>query len=303
MPLSPLRYPGGKQVLSPLLSALIQENGLEECTYVEPYAGGAGAALTLLFSERVAEVVLNDKDPRIYAFWTSVLNKTDAFLEMLLKRPVTVAEWRRQKQIYEQPKRHSTLELGFATFFLNRTNRSGIIASGAPIGGHNQNGKWKINARFNRERLADRIEKIALFKKRIKLKNLDALQFMTAHLRRRHTNTFVYLDPPYFLQGHSLYLNHYRPQDHAVVASNIRHLKGVHWVMTYDRTTEIERLYAGLRQYNFSLGYSAFKARKGNELLILSSNLNLPRDWRKHLPMRSLFKTRVRDGQSKTHKK
>ena len=50
---SPLRYPGGKSILSPLLGNFIEINNLLDGIYIEPYAGGAGAALKLLFSEYV----------------------------------------------------------------------------------------------------------------------------------------------------------------------------------------------------------------------------------------------------------
>ena len=70
-------------------------------------------------------------------------------------------EWEKQKRIYENTR--SEFLLGFATFFLNRTNYSGVI-TGGPIGGFEQKGQWKIDARFNKKSLIDRIERISYFK-------------------------------------------------------------------------------------------------------------------------------------------
>ena len=62
---------------------------------------------------------------------------------------ITPAERKRQKKIYAQGLEAGTLGLGFSTFFLNRTNHSGIL-NGGMIGGKAQTGDWKLDARFNR---------------------------------------------------------------------------------------------------------------------------------------------------------
>ena len=159
--LSPLRYPGGKAALSGFLAETIKINDLVGCSYYEPFAGGAGAALKLLAVGVVSEVHLNDLDPRIFAFWKAALNETDRFIEAILSVPVSVDEWHRQREICRAASASKPFELGFATFFLNRCNRSGVISGAAPIGGYHQSGNWKIDARFNRTRLADRIRGIA----------------------------------------------------------------------------------------------------------------------------------------------
>ncbi len=130
---SPLRYPGGKAGLSGYLSTLIKNNNIKDCTYVEPYAGGAGAALTLLFLEKVDCIIINDLDKAIYSFWKSILTHTDKFVDKIKNAKLTIAEWHRQREIYRN-KKSNQLELGFAAFYLNITNRSGII-EGCPIGG------------------------------------------------------------------------------------------------------------------------------------------------------------------------
>lgn len=284
---SPLRYPGGKQVLARLVAHLVRLNGATGGTYIEPYAGGAGVALALLFGEHVDRVLINDADPYIYAFWKAVLFETDRFIELLHTTPATVTEWVRQRAIYKHPKRYGGLRVGFATFYLNRCNRSGIIADGGPIGGHRQTGKWKIDARLNRVELERRIRKIAMYRERIAISNDDAIQFIDrAVIPLDHKRTFVYLDPPYYAKGCDLYLNYYSPADHAALARYITKQRRVPWVMSYDHVPEIAMLYAKFRQVRFALDYTARERREGNEVLIFRHEVAFPRAWKHSIPRR-----------------
>lgn len=274
---SPLRYPGGKAVLSDFLADVIAVNDLQDGVYVEPYAGGAGAALTLLFGEHVQRIVLNDADPCVYAFWDAVLNRKDDFVRRLTETPVTINEWKRQRDIYRNQRRHSRIKVAFASFYLNRCNRSGIMVNGGPIGGFEQTGKWKLDARYNRDELIRRIEKIHLYRDRIEIHNLDAIDFLSDVVGRSAAvdETLVYLDPPYYVKGSELYLNHYRPDDHAKLAASIKRQTGYRWLMTYDDVPEIHDLYNGCNTAHFDLRYSAHTSRLGSELLIWSSSLSV----------------------------
>jgi DNA adenine methylase len=282
---SPLRYPGGKQILGRILSHLIRINGRVGGVYVEPYCGGAGAALGLLFDEYVDRLMLNDGDPAVFAFWRAVLSDTDALLRLLRDTPLTVDEWRRQRDIYRRPGEHEGTTLGFATFYLNRCNRSGIIANAGLIGGLEQAGPWKLDARFNRVELAERIERVAMYRERIDLTNLDAIDFLREHVSTPKVvdRAFVYLDPPYYVKGSELYLNHYKPDDHAVLA---KYLKAApfQWVMTYDNVDEVCRLYPRNRQIPFDLNYSARDRKVGREVMILRPYTKFPSAWRERIP-------------------
>lgn len=269
---SPLRYPGGKSCLSDFLADLIAVNRLQEKTYVEPFAGGAGAALTLLMLEKVENIVINDLDIGIYGFWKSVTEQPDKFIKKLERVEVSMAEWQRQKEIYRR-ERTDLFRLGFATFYLNRTNRSGII-EGGPIGGSRQNGTWGIDARFNKDGLIERVKKIALYKNRIHVSNKDGRSLIRELSRKK--NVFAYLDPPYYVKGGSLYLNHYQHNDHQKLASVLNESKDLHWILTYDNVDEIKKLYPDRSIYEFSLNYHADRARVGQELLILSDPIKLP---------------------------
>jgi DNA adenine methylase len=285
---SPFRYPGGKQVLARALGAIIRLNNCEGGVYAEPYAGGCGAGLNLLFSERVSGLMINDADWRIYTFWQAILTKTDAFLELLRETPLTVPEWERQKDTYERASRRSIVRLGFATFYLNRCNRSGIIPNGGPIGGKKQDGKWKIDARFNRAGLRARIERIALYRHRIWASNLDAIEFLETQVRRRSMceHIFAYLDPPYFAKGRQLYLDYYDSSDHSTLATYLRSPLNFPWALTYDNASAIRRLYEKNRTFTFNLDYSARVRRTGRELFIVNPRLIVPADWGRRIPKR-----------------
>lgn len=271
---SPLRYPGGKGVLFERLRSVIYENSLQGGTYIEPFAGGAGAALKLLYKEHVDSIVINDYDYRIYAFWKSALEQRSRFAKKIAECEVTLDEWHKQRKIYLNPKSRSLLSVGFATFFLNRCNRSGILVNGGPIGGQEQTGKWKIDARFNKEELVERLVRLSENRHRIEVRNLDALSLLqkvdNGDFGKR---TFTYLDPPYFVKGEGLYLNAYKQEDHKQLANFMKSRFTKAWVMTYDNVPEIREMYSWALFQSFDLRYSAYESRKGSEVLIAPKSI------------------------------
>jgi DNA adenine methylase len=275
---SPLRYPGGKSCLLPLVSAILEGNNLRLHHYAEPYAGGASLALGLLFQDLVSDIHLNDIDAGIWSFWYSILNETDTFIHLIDATEVTVDEWRKQREFYRAKELDDPVKLGFATFFLNRTNRSGIIGSGGVIGGLAQEGSYKIDCRFNKDELIRRIRRIRKYKSRIHLTRLDALQFLKHGSGLFPKRTFLAIDPPYFAKGSSLYTSFYSPSDHADVARAILALEHP-WILTYDAAAEISALYAEQPRFLFDIKYSLQTKRTGSELLIASHNLLLPQSF------------------------
>lgn len=263
---SPLRYPGGKTFLFPFIANAIKHSGMRDVTYIEPFAGGAGAALALLFLEKVDRIIINDMDTAIYSFWKSAVFNADRFIEKIKSTSITIEEWKKQQLIYTSPK-SNCFDLGFASFFLNRTNISGILGGG-PIGGLEQTGKWKIDARFNKEQLIKKIQQISLYKNRIAVSNEDGLNLIKNHLNEK--DCFVYLDPPYYEKGATLYLNHYQKEDHEKLAAYLNDNPNAFWLLTYDYKKEIKSLYPDRQLFKFSLNYNAREAYKGKELMILS---------------------------------
>ncbi len=271
---SPLRYPGGKGKLAGYFKELFEENSLNQGIYVEPYVGGASIALSLLIEGHASKVIINDIDKSIFSFWYSVLNYTNELCNLIEKTPINIKVWERQKKIQKEKDKQDFLTLGFSTFFLNRTNRSGILGAGI-IGGKNQKGKWKINARYNKEELIKRIRKIALYKNRIKLYNMDAVKLIKILKSKLPNKTLFYLDPPYYHKGKELYLNYYIDKDHKKIAEEINKTKKQRWVITYDDAKLIKQLYKQNHMLNYSLSYSAGKFKEGNELIIFSDNLKI----------------------------
>jgi DNA adenine methylase len=275
---SPLRYPGGKACLTNFISDLANLNRITGGVYVELYAGGAGAALNLLYNGVFSHIHINDYDYAMYAVWFSILNHNEEFVSMIKNTPVTIDEWHHQKAIYERGADNTLLSLGFATFFLNRTNRSGIIYKAGPIGGFNQTGNYLIDVRFNKEDLIKRIQKIAANADSITLTNLDALDILR-NLQLYHGNTenlFVYMDPPYYNKGKYLYLNNYNHENHLDLANTIGMMEeNIKWLISYDNVREIRRIYRDYRMAGFDLGYTLQTKKNGNELLVFSRDLIL----------------------------
>lgn len=273
---TPLRYPGGKGKLAAYVKEIIRANKLFDGEYVEPYAGGAAIALELLFQEYVARIHINDLSRPVYSFWKAVLNDTEELSRLIKNTRLSVASWDRQKRIFSNPSDHSYVQLGFATFFLNRTNRSGIL-NGGIIGGRDQTGPWKIDARYNADELVFRVESIAKMRKRIKLTQSDALALLRHGLPKWTAKTLVYLDPPYFDQGRQLYYDYYKPEDHAALAAFIEaNMRERHWIVSYDNVAPIKKLYAGFRGIVYNVGYSAREVRIGKEAMFFAPGMIIP---------------------------
>lgn len=265
---SPFRYPGGKTRLASKLLEAIEKNfeQNEKVILVEPYAGGAGASLALLFAGRVEKIVINDLDKAIYTFWKIAIFNTDYLIGKIKRTKITLDEWKRQKEIFSSTR--GDRKLAFATLFLNRTNRSGIM-NGGPIGGMNQSGQWKIDARFTRKTIIKRLEKIKEFRDKIEVRNLDGIQLLRELERRKNAEQhFIFLDPPYFQKGQSLYLNHYNNKDHEKLSKFLEGSSFKKWIMTYDDVPYINSLYANMRTKGFSIQHNAYKSKVGREVMI-----------------------------------
>ena len=270
---TPLRYPGGKSQLTPYIIEVLKANDLIGGAYAEPFAGGCGVACKLLVDAYVGEIAINDIDPAVYAFWASVVRHADELCELIFRTPVTMAEWHRQRDVFLR-RRSRQLDLGFATLFLNRTNRSGILKGGV-IGGQSQNGEYLLDCRFNKEELIRKIQRIALYRHSIKVSRLDAKEFLRDRVPKMSKWTLCNIDPPYFGKGEALYTSFYRPDDHASLAESIAKLKR-QWIVTYDDVPEIRALYSKFRTVRTALTYSAQVKRSGVELLIAGPGVHLP---------------------------
>lgn len=274
---SPLRYPGGKAKLARFMEFIIKERGYIGGTYIEPFAGGAGIAVELLLRDVVSRIVINDYDKGIWSFWKAILTETERFISEIRTVPLTINEWEKQRDICLNYNKKYSFELGFATFYMNRTNRSGIIKGGV-IGGLQQTGKWKIDVRFNRESLISRIESIAFRKKDIRLYNQDITTFIEHYVPFYSEKAMIYFDPPYFKKGKQLYMNFFEFEDHKRIERVIRNSVECDWIVTYDDASEIREIYASYPVMLYDLNYSVSKKCKTSELMIFKSNIPIPRN-------------------------
>lgn len=273
---SPLRYPGGKGKVAHYFKQIFKDNQLCDGIYAEPYAGGASVALSLLLNEYASKIIINDIDRSIYAFWHSVLHKTSQLCKLIKDTPVTVQTWEEQKKVQGYKHKHNLLALGFSTFFLNRTNRSGIL-NGGIIGGKQQTGEYKIDARYNKDGLICRIERIARYRNKIELYNSDAIELLKCLRKTLQGKSLFYFDPPYYVKGPCLYYNSYQSNDHKHVANEIGNIKKQKWIVTYDNVRPIRKLYSPYRKIKYSLNYCASKVEEGEEVMIFSNNLSIPK--------------------------
>lgn len=275
--LSPLRYPGGKSKISSFIEDLILLNNLEGCTLYELYAGGAGASLNVLFSKLCDKIILNDLDYHIYSFWYSILNKPEEFIHLIENTVITIENWDIQKHIYDNYTEFSELKIGFSTFFLNRCNRSGILYKAGPIGGRDQTGNYKIDVRFNKVDLIHRIEKIAQLRDKIEINKMESIVMLDGIFRQDDSKKFIFLDPPYYVQGEHLYLSCYDDSDHVALSDKLRQNSDQHWFLTYDNCERINELYSDFRRSELTMSYALQSKRKAKEVMVFSHDLYLPK--------------------------
>lgn len=270
---SPLRYPGGKRRLAPYLARVLANQSASLETYCEPYAGGAGAGLHLLVNGNVSKLIINDLNPGIAAFWRCVFWKPHELIHRIESCEVGLDEWHEQRAIYLSPTGRSDIDLGFATFFLNRCNRSGIL-SARPIGGLEQTGNWKIDARFNQVDLVARIRLLSMYASQVSIRQVKAIDLIRQLNRRKHP-ILLYVDPPYVVPGEELYMSDHSWEEHERLASCLA--QSPHpWLLTYDADDRTRELYRDFRCLKFGISHSAQVQKVGREYMFFSRGLRAP---------------------------
>ena len=270
---SPLRYPGGKFKIYKLIELLVRKSDAPCECYVEPFAGGAGVALQLLLSGVVRRIVINDSDRAISSVWNAMTQETDAFVERINEVDLSLDEWNRQREIFFRSTKYS-FDYGFAAFYLNRTNHSGILSAG-PIGGRAQRG-LTLAARFNRAGLADRVRTIGEHRDCIKVYNRDVFSFIRNQLPRQGRNAFVYFDPPYYRRGRVLYQNYFTHPLHERLKQSILAEVRCPWIVTYDDVPEIRGIYHDVPLRSFNLNYSLANNGNGQEIMCFRNEAQSP---------------------------
>lgn len=274
---SPLRYPGGKARFAPFIAEVMRTNGLDGGHYLEPFAGGAGVALELLFDGHACHIHINDLDPAVHAFWSAATSDTEGLLKLLYETPITMDEWHRLRQIMlTQDSSLSLTVRGFATLFVNRTNRSGILKGGV-IGGKAQNGTYKLDARFNKEMIAARLERIGLHASSITVHQEDAYSLLSRASDLLPDRSLIYLDPPYYVKGRDLYRNFYKHDDHLQIAQLLQSPEfNRQWVVSYDNAPQICEMYSDTEALKYGLHYTAQARYVGDEVMFFKNGLKIP---------------------------
>lgn len=259
--ISPLRYPGGKRKLLPLVEDLINKSGLDVDLFVEPFAGGAAVSIGLLEAGIVRRIALADKDLLVASFWRTVFSREASSLaDLVMKTPITLAEWRRQRGDFPR----SPLRRAFKCLFLNRTNFSGSInRRTGPIGGVSQAGPYKIDCRFNRERLANRLIELSKLRDQVDFvrcqdwrKTLRQIKARSLYKRSPESILF-YLDPPFFEKADLLYRHCFTDREHLGLARAISEIRA-RFILSYDdhsRARELFGAHPGFARVN--LQYNA----------------------------------------------
>lgn len=274
---SPFRYPGGKSSLLPLLRRVLFVNGLQRRPYVEPFAGGGGLALSLLFSRAVTEIHLNDVDPAIWSFWHTATTDAETLIDFIRNVELSVSEWEKQREFYLAADSSNPAQLAKAALYLNRTNRSGIMKTGGIIGGRSQSGPYKIDCRFNRDEICRRLARIQKYAGQIRVTGMDAVPFIQETAEALGRQVLFCIDPPYCEKGQRLYTNFYRPSDHEALRGAVSSL-ACPWIVTYDNVPLVQELYCSYQQFTFNIQYSAANKGLGSELLIAPQTVFVPQD-------------------------
>jgi len=279
----PLRYPGGKTQLVNYIESFIRANDLVGCTIYEPYAGGAAVSLNMLDRDLVTRAIINEKDPLIYCFWKSVFEHTEELCELIDRTVINLTNWREMAK-YRDPAfcvNKSIVRIGFACLFLNRTSFSGLLISN-PLGGWKQISEYKIDCRFNKDKLIKHIHSISRFKQQVCVINGDALDFMKMRIKYKpNRKFFVYIDPPYYLQGKNLYRFYYTIDQHQDLSKYLLS-KTFPWLLSYDQHDFIKHLYEQKHETSdklyFQNTYFDYSVRfsKSRQAELLISNRELP---------------------------
>lgn len=268
---TPFRYPGGKAFLADLLQERILQADANIVTYAEPYAGGAGAAIELLARGAVQRVALNDFDRRLYAAWWAILNRSEEFIERIEATSLDMETWLRYQGVVDANRRdEDPFELGFATYFLNRTNHSGVIVGAGPIGGYKQTGKWLMDARWYPDTMIRRIRWISERRDSISLTNLDGLDFLKGFTNENAGRTFFFIDPPYVQAGAKLYFNAMNDLKHLDLAEFLTGPEAIpHWLLTYDDCQLIQDAYSTASVEKLPVRYSLHRKRTEHEVCVV----------------------------------
>lgn len=263
---SPFRYPGGKTWLIPRVRHWLASLDSKPTVLVEPFAGGGIVGLTVAFERLADRVVLVELDKQVAAVWETILGGE---AEWLAERITAFDLSFENVRATLADEGGGTREQAFRTILKNRTYHGGILAPGASLIKHGENGKG-LRSRWYAETLASRILAIGRIRDRFTFVCGDGIDVMLAYARRSRAVFFI--DPPYTAGGSNgkragtrLYTHH--ELDHDRLFATAEKVAG-DVLLTYDDAPDVRAL---AQKHGFDVETVAMKNThhaKMKELLI-----------------------------------
>lgn len=248
-----LRYPGGKSRKRKQLVALLRSHLETASAFVEPFVGGGSVTLMVASLFPSLLLLINDRDPNIFAFWDLVVNGSDdeiAEMAALIGRGASLELFDAERVRCECVDRSRVLKAYHAVFF-SKVTHNGIFHA-SPIGGRDQEGKrWKIDCQYEPRRLMETFHQIrSVLRGRTEVTGIDAL----ALLELLPVDVPMYLDPPYFGAGRKCYPVWMTAEEHIALSEIL--LRRRAWVLSYDDCPEIRALYSWASVQTMAFKYS-----------------------------------------------
>ena len=267
---SPLRYPGGKTRACKVIDETIQKYFIVESFdhLVSPFLGGG--SFEFYFQNKYKKpLIVNDKFTPLYHFWTQVKNDKTALCNRLkIITNVSKEDFMKYRKNILQLN-DNMLEQAILYFIINRCSFSGATLSG----GFSEEASKK---RFT-ESSIERINKMNLDYTTIY--NLDFEEFLNKYTTER---SFIFLDPPYYLENKKsnlygnngdLHENFNHEKLYQVITS-----KQQNWIITYNNCEYIKNLYKDyviIDDDKINWSYGMNKSKKSSEIIIISQRKNI----------------------------
>jgi DNA adenine methylase len=246
--LSPLRYPGGKTWLVPEVRNWLLLAKRKPTVFVEPFAGGAMAGLTVAAEDLADRVFLGELDEDVAALWETIFQGTPADVRWLSQsiKSFIVNLTNVRQVIGSEPE--VMRARAFRTIVKNRMQRGGIMAAGAGLVKSGEAGRG-LHSRWYPETLATRIDAIHGLRDRITFEHGDAFDIIGRFAQ--DANAYFFIDPPYTAggkkAGNRLYTHN--EVDHEGLFALMSKVRGSA-MLTYDDAPEVRKL---AKRYGFRI--------------------------------------------------
>ena len=244
------RYPGGKsKIRKRLCEKLNLISPPSTFEYREPFFGGGSVGINFLSTvTKKPDLWLNDKDPGISSLWSAVINYPEELKERVCRFQPSIEHYNSFKNTLiennaKTDSKESIVENGFQKLAVHQTSYSGLgTKSGGPLGGKLQKSKYKIDCRWSPKYLCKKIDKLSNAFSSVKIRENGCTNYDFEKLISEPGSAVLYLDPPYFEKGGSLYQFSFEESDHERFANLLKNTDHP-FVLSYDDCDAIRDLY------------------------------------------------------------